>query len=104
MEACRRGERTALIDTDPQGSLSAWWNARKAEEPLLVLVPPEGIGKARDLLKERGVRWLFVDTLPALTEQLGLVCAAADLVLIPVRPSPHDLRSVGATVSCSEMT
>ena len=22
-----------LIDTDPQGSLSAWWNVRKADSP-----------------------------------------------------------------------
>lgn len=24
----------ALIDTDPQGSLAAWWNVREAETPL----------------------------------------------------------------------
>jgi len=30
----------ALIDTDPQGSLSHWWNARKAPEPLFVKVGP----------------------------------------------------------------
>ncbi|MBV8705004.1 MAG: ParA family protein, partial [Acetobacteraceae bacterium] len=26
---------TVLIDTDPQGSLSAWWNVREADTPAL---------------------------------------------------------------------
>ena len=25
----------ALVDTDPQGSLTQWWNARKADTPAL---------------------------------------------------------------------
>ena len=29
-----------LIDTDPQGSLAAWWNARQAESPALAPCPP----------------------------------------------------------------
>src|SRR5262249_38701383 len=36
----------ALIDTDPQGSLSHWWNARAASEPLFVKVGPFELGKA----------------------------------------------------------
>jgi chromosome partitioning protein len=28
----------ALIDTDPQGSLSSWWNERKAETPVFASV------------------------------------------------------------------
>lgn len=28
----------ALIDTDPQGSLAAWWNARQAETPVFAAV------------------------------------------------------------------
>ena len=28
----------ALIDTDPQGSLSSWWNERQAERPLFASV------------------------------------------------------------------
>lgn len=31
-EACGHGP-VALIDTDPQGSLAAWWNGRAAETP-----------------------------------------------------------------------
>ena len=27
---------TAILDTDPQGSLTSWWNRREAQEPALV--------------------------------------------------------------------
>jgi chromosome partitioning protein len=35
----------------------------------------------------------------AITEAISAVVVSADLVLIPTRPSPHDLRAVGSTVS-----
>src|SRR5689334_4576 len=102
VEASRRGDAAGLIDTDPQGSLSAWWNAREAKEPVLAQSRPDLLGEACDALKGKGVKWLFVDTPPALTKDIRRVCAFADLILIPVRPSPHDLRSVGATVAMAE--
>jgi chromosome partitioning protein len=39
-----------------------------------------------------------VDTPPAITDAIRAVVALADLVVIPVKPSPHDLRAVGRTV------
>ena len=41
----------------------------------------------------------IIDTPPAASEWLREVLHVADLVLIPVRPSPDDLRSVGATLA-----
>ena len=41
----------------------------------------------------------IIDTPPAASEWLSEALVAADLVLIPVRPSPDDLRSVGATLA-----
>jgi len=45
---------------------------------------------------------VIVDTPPAITIAISNVIAHADLVLIPTRPSPHDLRAVGATVDIAE--
>ena len=42
--------------------------------------------------------YCFIDTPPALTEQNRQVLRLADLVLIPTRPSPNDLWSLGATL------
>ena len=44
----------------------------------------------------------IIDTPPAAPEWLAEALGAADLVLIPVRPSPDDLRAVGATVDLCE--
>src|SRR5690606_8641007 len=39
---------------------------------------------------------------PALTSTIADVIRVADLVLIPTRPSPHDLRSIGSTMELVE--
>jgi chromosome partitioning protein len=88
----------ALIDTDPQGSLSHWWNARKAPEPLFVKVGPLELEKALEHLTRSGVKLAVIDTPPAITESISYVIGHADLVVLPTRPSPHDLRAVGPTV------
>ena len=94
--------RVALIDTDPQGSLSNWWNARKAPEPLFVKVGPLELGETLEHLGRSGVRLAVIDTPPAITESISYVIGHADLVILPTRPSPHDLRAVGATVDIAD--
>ena len=89
----------ALIDMDPQGSLSRWWNARAVPEPLFVKVGPfEELGKALEHLTSSGIRLAVIDTPPAITESISYVIGHADLVILPTRPSPHDLHAVGPTV------
>jgi chromosome partitioning protein len=88
----------ALIDTDPQASLSHWWNARAAAEPVFVKVGPFELGEAIEHLTASGVKLAVIDTPPAITESISYVISQADLVIVPTRPSPHDLRAVGATV------
>ena len=49
-------------------------------------------------MRELGIRVLIIDTPPAIEAAIAEVISQADLVLIPARPSPHDLRAAGATV------
>lgn len=102
VEATSTGSPSALADTDPQGSMAAWWNSRTAEAPLFVKASAKTLPKASRELKFKGIEYLFIDTPPALSEAIRDVCTLADLVLIPVRPSPHDLRAVAATVDLIE--
>ena len=92
----------ALIDTDPQGSLSEWWNLRQAERPYFVGTNFPRLLTDLQKLHADGVRLVIVDTSAAIAMAIRDVAVFADLVVIPVRPSPHDLRSVGATVSLVE--
>ena len=87
-----------LIDTDPQGSLSAWWNVRAADTPALAPSSIAELAAKLAQLAAAGYAVAILDTPPAITEAIGAVVVSADLVLIPTRPSPHDLRAVGRTV------
>lgn len=88
----------ALLDTDPQGSLADWWNVREAPEPLFVTSKISALSSTIAELKKSGVKTLLIDTPPQVTDIIRSVVAVADLVIIPTRPSPHDLRAVGKTV------
>jgi len=87
-----------MIDTDPQQTLATWWNVREADSPKLAPVDLRELPHKLDALGRAGFTYCFIDTPPALTEQNGQVLKCADLVLIPTRPSPNDLWSLGATL------
>jgi chromosome partitioning protein len=103
VEAERAGAGpVAMIDTDPQGSLADWWNARTAETPTFVKTSFARMKEDLEELRARGTKLVFIDTPPAVTDTIKAVVGYADLVVIPTRPSPHDLRAVGATVDIIE--
>lgn len=103
VEAARAGAgEIALIDTDPQGSLAHWWNARQAPAPHFVKAGLMELDETLAVLDRSGIRIAVIDTPPAITQSISRVVAHADLVLVPTRPSPHDLRAVGATVDIAE--
>lgn len=92
----------AVIDTDPQGSLTDWWNERQAATPAFlrasVATLEADLARARDL----GFRLVVIDTPPAITDMIEQVIALSDLIAIPTRPSPHDLRAAGTTIAMVE--
>jgi chromosome partitioning protein len=88
----------ALVDTDPQGSLAEWWNAREAETPAFARTAVEDLPGDIEKMRALGFEMLVIDTPPAITETIARVVAVSDLVVVPARPSPHDLRAAGATV------
>src|SRR5438067_2886128 len=103
VEASRAGAgEIALIDTDPQGSLAHWWNARQAPAPHFVKAGLPDLEQALEGLRLAGIKIAVIDTPPAITHSISRVVAHADLVIVPTRPSPHDLRAVGATVDIAE--
>ncbi len=92
----------ALIDTDPQGSLAQWWNAREAQTPVFVQTAISSLANDLAELRVAGVELVIIDTPPAITSAITEVVKIAGLVIIPVRPSPHDLAAAGVTVDLVE--
>lgn len=89
----REGRRVTLIDADPQGSALDWSQQRARENlPRLFGV----IGLARDTLHHeapdiaRDTDHVIIDGPPRVAGLMRSALLAADLVLVPVQPSPFD--------------
>lgn len=87
----------AVIDTDPQGGLAGWWNAREADTPRWIDAI-HGLPAAVTAARAAGYGVLLIDTPPSVAEIISGVIEVSDLVCVPVRPSPNDLRAVGGTI------
>jgi chromosome partitioning protein len=91
-----------IMDMDPQGSLSDWWNERQALVPVFAQTSINRLAQDLEQLKAQGFKLAIIDTPPAITLAIQSVIQVAELILIPTRPSPHDLRAAGATVELVE--
>jgi len=80
--------QVALADLDPQGTTSGWYQRRDSKSPALVTLDP---AKPLQHLAEAGVELLVIDTPPGQPPYIGKMLAGADVVLVPVRPTPDDL-------------
>jgi len=91
-----------LIDIDPQGSLADWWNEREAELPAFAQTTVARLAADLEVLRQQGFKLAVIDTPPAITMAIQSVISVSELIVVPTRPSPHDLRAVGATVDLCE--
>ena len=99
VEAERAGKGPVyLIDTDPQGTLSTWHERREAEAPHRIEVALPALQAALETLAQRDAALCMIDTAPTRADENAELFRLADLVLVPVRPSPSDLWAVAATV------
>lgn len=93
-----------LIDRDPQETSTKWWQRRQVLQPtperpdLLNLDGSDLTAAVVTLRKRQGGGAVFVDTRPAVAEPEAEAARVADLVIVPVRPSPDDLEAVGETL------
>jgi chromosome partitioning protein len=88
----------AIIDIDPQASLANWWNTRTAETPTFVQTTLADLQKSLSALRDAGCKLVVIDTPGADISHSRQVLKLCDLVLVPSRPSPLDLGTLGATV------
>jgi chromosome partitioning protein len=101
VQAAKESGRVALLDWEPQGSLTLWWVMRgKPDNPGLIREDIEPAAAARKLAGE--CDWLFLDTAPAMMDQVELAVEAADFILIPVLASAFDLVAARAVVALCE--
>lgn len=88
----KRG-RTLVVDADPQGSAGQWANIAPSERPYPVSVIVIAGNLTREINRFRqDYQFIVIDCPPTLeTETTTQAMSVADIVLIPVLPSPVDL-------------
>lgn len=96
----------ATLDADPQGSLSLWYAARSAslgERNTIIHAPVQGWR-----LKKEAERYaaecdiVIIDSPPHAESEATIAIRAADLVLVPLQPSPLDVWACRPTIKTAQ--
>lgn len=82
-------EKVVLIDSDPQGSARDWHASGDSDLPVIGLDRPN---LDKNIQKIAGqFDWVIIDGAPQLAEMAISSIKCADLIVIPVQPSPYDI-------------
>lgn len=103
VEAERQGLPCVLLDTDPQTSARRWADRRSGNVPEVVAAPSSRLPQLIEAAAKGGAALVVIDTPPHADQSALQAMRAADLVLVPVRPSALDLDSIMATLDLAEI-
>ena len=96
--AVQAGGRVLLIDTDAQGSATAWYQKREADAPQLVKVAAGELDTAITEARRLKFDWVIIDTPPRDAPLAIATIKMADFCVIPCRPTPADAEATPPTV------
>ena len=94
VEMVAAGKRVALLDADPQASLTAWAGFGDGVLAQIVTAAPlEHRQKFRDVIEKAtaSADYVVIDTPPGFADQALIAAIRADLIVLPIGPSPLDL-------------
>lgn len=90
-------ESVLVIDADPQGSARNWHAASQGS--MLNVIGLDRPTIANDIVSLGfKQKWIFIDGAPQLSTMTAKAIKLADVVLIPVQPSPYDVWATDDTV------
>lgn len=101
--AARGRDRVAVIDIDPQGSLAQWYQVREArlgaEHTGLTFARISGWRVESEIARLRQSHDIIViDSPPHAELEARTAIRAANLVVVPLQPSPMDIWATSATI------
>jgi chromosome partitioning protein len=94
---CAGDGPVVISDTDPQGTAADWFNQRKRsgiDTPRYSPLSLSDLSEKIQALGAAGASYLFIDTAPSIGAVNADLFALADLILIPLNPTPADLRAL----------
>src|SRR3954452_2648723 len=102
-EATRNGRKALLIDLDPQGNTTRWAARRGDLPPDVSAESPAALDTVLLDAEKEGYDLVMFDTAPNADRTALRAAKAADLILVPCRPSQFDIEAIGATLDLCEM-
>ncbi len=90
------GYKVCIVDTDRNQNSLAWVGERSDDLPNLLavgLTDSKSLNKMVDQL-DKDHDFIVIDGTPSLSEMSTRIILASDLLLIPILPSGHDIRSM----------
>jgi chromosome partitioning protein len=96
--AQERRMKVYVIDLDPQGTAKNWFERRDAATPEVAAIEASRIPAAIKALAGQGYDLVILDTPGVDTPATSAAMQAADLCLIPARPSVADIEATRPTV------
>ena len=96
--AMERGVKVIVMDMDPQGTARNWYERRKAPLPQVASVEASRLPAVLAKLWAQGCELVFIDTAGVDLPSAAACMQAADLCLIPARPSIADIEATKPTV------
>ncbi|MGE5546275.1 MAG: ParA family partition ATPase [Solirubrobacterales bacterium] len=101
------GKRVGLVDIDPQGSLAMWFEVRRAlvdaDGAGITFVQASGWRLSNELDRLKGgLDVIIVDSPPHAETDVRIAVRAADLILVPMQPSPMDLWATQPTLDMAK--
>ncbi|HPQ51330.1 MAG: AAA family ATPase [Alphaproteobacteria bacterium] len=96
------GGKVLIIDVDPQGSLTEWHKMRSqtlGRKNKITLFQTQGWKMMRELPRiQREFDYIIIDTPPHAESESSIAIRLADLVLMPMQPSPLDVWACAPTI------
>jgi chromosome partitioning protein len=94
------GNKTAIIDIDPQASASfVWGTARGNQDPPVGSVIAAELRDALEAAEGEGYQVIFIDTPPHTAPAIEVVARNIGLALVPVQPSILDVAATQDTLN-----
>lgn len=101
------GKRVGLLDIDPQGSLSMWFQVRQAlvneNGGGIVFTQASGWRLSTELDRMKGsLDIILIDSPPHAETDVRIAVRNADIIMVPMQPSPMDLWATQPTLDMAK--
>lgn len=96
------GMKVALIDTDPQQTITSWGNIRQRSKFInklpLEIISGTGWKVNNEIARLSKFDLIIIDSPPHMETETKSAIRAANLVIVPCQPSPNDLWATDKTI------